>query len=64
MDTAMWLDEVPTVRAHTIPSAAASPGTRAVLAIDPVLTVYGTVDVLRATLVAALAQLDAMEQGQ
>ncbi len=29
MDAAVWLDEVPTVRAHTLPPTDTSPGPRA-----------------------------------
>ena len=58
IDTCVYLDEAPPIRLH----GSTAPGDRVVLAIDPVLTIFAPADVLRATLVAALAQLDTIEQ--
>ena len=59
-DTSVWLDDVPAVRAQALTATAGSDDQRALVNVADVLIIFGTVDVLRATLVAALAQLDAL----
>ena len=54
-DTAVYLDVIPLIRAHK----STSDTSRAILAVDHVLTIFAPADVLRATLVAALDALDA-----
>lgn len=63
-DVSVWLDEVPTVRAQTLTSLAGSGEPRALVAVDDVLSLFGTAAVLRSTLVAALEALDALGAGQ
>lgn len=64
-DATIWLDnELPTVRAQALAAAAGGDTPRAFVGIADVLTIIGPVDTLRATLVAALAQLDALEAGR
>lgn len=62
-DTSIWLQDVPTVRAQALRPMAGSDEDRAVISIDDVLVVFGTVDTLRATLTDALAQLVALPAG-
>ncbi len=57
-DVCVFLDGVPPVRAHR------SDEGRVVLALDPVLTLFAPLDVMRATLEAAVAAIDAMEAGR
>lgn len=52
-DTCVYLDEVPLVRVHE----STNTNGRAILAMDAVLTIFAPVEVMRATLVAALAAL-------
>ena len=63
-DVSVWLDEVPTVRAQALSATAGTDDQRALVSVADVLIVFGTVDSLRATLVDALAALDALETGQ
>lgn len=63
-DTSVWLDEVPTVRAQALAATAGTSERRALVSVADVLIIFGTVDVLRATLVDALAQLDALAADQ
>lgn len=60
MDTCIYLDEVPLIRVHQLGADA----DRAALAIEPVLSVFAPLEVLRATLIEALARLDAMAADQ
>lgn len=64
-DATLWLEgDTPTVRAQKLTAMAGPDEPRALVAVADVLTIFGTVDVLRATLVAALEQLDALGEGQ
>lgn len=62
-DCTIWLDgdEVPTVRAQALAPTAGTDAPRALVAITDILTIFGPVDTLRATLVAALAALDGLQ---
>ena len=61
-DTSLWLDDdVPMVRVNGLTARANDTTPRAILSIGDVLSVFGPTSVLRATLTAALVQLDALE---
>lgn len=62
-DCSIWLDgdEAPTVRAQALAPTADNDAPRALVAITDILTIFGPVDTLRATLVAALEALDGIQ---
>jgi hypothetical protein len=55
-DTCVFLDEVPTLRVNKMTTVDG----RIAVTIDPVLTIFGPANVMRATLTAALTLLDAL----
>ncbi len=60
-DTSVWLDDdVPIVRVNRLNASAGDPAPRAIVSIGDVLGIFGPTATLRATLTAALAQLDAL----